>query len=159
MSVGIPRYTPPVDAQGLMAREWQVFFQDLAASAALTRGIEVVIAGEGMPIQAKQLVPPTQVSDTLTEYYRADARGRAVVTLATVSNPTGADQTLTVHIVPSGGTPNGTNIVLPALNVPAGDVLVLEELRHAIDSGASIWAVSSAASQLILTISGAVFFA
>jgi hypothetical protein len=158
MSLSIPRYTPPVDEQGFMAREWQAFFLGLAASAELTRGIEVVIAGEGMPIQAKQIVPPIQVGNTPMQYYSVDARGRATITQATATNATGTDQTLTVYLVPAGSVPNSSTAIVYERNIPAGETVVMDDLRHAVDPGGSIWATSSAANQIVLMISGALFF-
>ena len=108
-----------------------------------------------MQINLKQLVPVTQLTAAAVVYYTAPALTTAEVTAATATNVTATTQTLSVSMVPSGGTVGVTNIVVQLRSVPANSSIQLWELiAQKLPPGATIQAQASAAGAINLTIGG-----
>jgi len=105
--------------------------------------------------QTKLLFPTAQLTATTATYYTTGANTNTIVDSAIASNGTGTNRTITVYLVPSGGTADGTNVVIPALTVPAnGDITLNRLILQAIPAGATLQAKSDAASAVNLRVSG-----
>ena len=108
-----------------------------------------------MAVIAKNIVPSTLLDATVATLYTVPAVTRAVIQKATVTNLDTVARTVTVHLVPSGGTAADTNAILKAYPVPANFTLDLPDLgSHVLEPGATIQALGSAASVLSLRVSG-----
>ncbi len=154
--IAVPRYVQLIDARGLMSTPWQALIDALVASAELTRGIEVIVGGEGMAVNAQRIVGPVPVSLPGTPVYTCPPARRVMITTCTVSNPTASPHSLNLFIVPNGASPNATNQVLKDYNVVAGETYNIAEMRHALAAGDVIHAECSTDQQLLLTITAAV---
>ncbi|MGH1414841.1 MAG: hypothetical protein ACRBB0_15240 [Pelagimonas sp.] len=79
-----------------------------------------------------------------------------VIDAATVCNPTGTADTLSVWLVPSGGSAGAATAVYFGLAVAAGGSVSLSNLvNHAIQAGGSLHLeAGTSASALTVTISG-----
>ena len=80
---------------------------------------------------------------------------RATITKATAYNTDASARTVTVYIVPSGGTAGDSNCIIEELSIAAGGTEILSQLEgHTVPLNGSIQALASSAAQVTLTISG-----
>lgn len=81
---------------------------------------------------------------------------RAQVLAASFTNTNVGAQTVTLHIVPSGGSPSDANMVMKAVSIPAGgSYRAIELVGQALNAGDTIQALASAATSITPVISGA----
>jgi len=105
--------------------------------------------------QTKLLFPTAQMTASTATYYTVGANTNTVIDSAIASNGTGTNRTITVYLVPSGGTADATNIVIPSTVVPANSDITLNRLiLQALSVGATLQAKSDAASAVNLRVSG-----
>jgi hypothetical protein len=71
-----------------------------------------------------------------------------------LANTTGAAATVTLYLVPSGGTAGVANMIVPALSINANDAKVLAGLNTFIPAGATIQGVQGTSGAITVTISG-----
>lgn len=86
-------------------------------------------------------------------YYTVPATKSAIVKNVIVANTSASDRTLSLSIVPSGGSAGNSNRIIPGTNIPAGAVVPFD-MTQVMNAGDFISAIASAASSLTLTISG-----
>jgi hypothetical protein len=67
----------------------------------------------------KQLVGNTQLTTSAVTYYTAGTNITTTIAAATVNNTSGTARTVTVHIIPSGGSATNSNQIISALVIPA----------------------------------------
>ncbi len=103
----------------------------------------------------KQLTPTAQLTAAAAVYYTAPANTTAEIGAATVTNVTATARTVTVSLVPSGGSAGLTNIVVQTRTVPANAAVQLWELiGQKLPPGATIQALADAATAVNLTVGG-----
>lgn len=93
-------------------------------------------------------------SSSATEYTSA-ASTRTIVDKFTATNTDSSDRTISVWIVPSGGTEADTNLIVKTKNVVAGTTVDLTDLQNQVlEAGDFIRVVASVASKVTIRASG-----
>lgn len=111
-------------------------------------------ASSGLP----QVLVSQYVANTETTQYTGPASSSVKIASATLANPSGANATIAVSLVKSGGTAGVANRILPTFTLAAGDSLTLSELsEHFLGPGDFISAIAGTASTVVLVVSGVVF--
>lgn len=107
-----------------------------------------------MAITPKRLVSGSQVAATATTYYTA-TNVKARIDAMTITNTTAGAITVTLHLVPSGGTADATNKILDVKSI-AGNASyrVIEAIGHWIEASGTIQALASSATSVTLVASG-----
>ena len=67
----------------------------------------------------KVLVSNVQLTTSAVTYYTAGTNVTTTIAAATVNNTSGTARTLTVHVIPSGGSATNSNQIVSALVIPA----------------------------------------
>lgn len=108
-----------------------------------------------MNIQPKNIIQATLMGSTLTKYYSAPAATSTVITKLTACNTDSTAYTVDVHLVASGGTPGTSNAIVKGYPVAANFTVDITELvGHVLAPGASIYALASVASKVVIRGSG-----
>lgn len=99
-----------------------------------------------MSVVAQTLFEETAVPNVDTTMYTAPTNSRVYIDKLTVTNPTAGALTITVNLVPSGGSVASTNVITSAYSIAAGGSYTFPEIvGHILGAGAFISAVGSAA--------------
>lgn len=97
------------------------------------------------------------VAATETTQYTCAANSAVRVASATLCNTHTAAITVSVSVVPTGGTAAGSNRILSSYSVAAGDSIRLDELTGALlGPGDFISGIASTASKVAFVVTGAV---
>jgi len=108
-----------------------------------------------MATTGKRLVGGAQLTTSATTYYTAPPSTKARIDAMTLTNTSAAAVTVTLHLVPAGGTAGDGNIILKAKSIGAGESYpVREALGHWLEPGGTIQALASAATSVTLVASG-----
>ncbi len=108
-----------------------------------------------MTVTPKKLFTPAQLTSALATYYTVPASTRTVLKKVTLTNDGSAPETITVHLVETGGTAGVTNIALKAKAIGPGETYEAYEIEgHIMNAGDFIRALASTASKVNLHISG-----
>lgn len=108
-----------------------------------------------MAITGKRMVSGSQITASLATYYTVGASTRAQIQAMTVTNTNASARTVSIHLVPSGGTADATNIVLSAKSLAQNESYkVIEAIGQWLEAGGFISAVASAATSIDLVASG-----
>jgi len=100
-------------------------------------------------------ITSAQVAATATTYYTAPANTRSIIKKLTFTNSTAGALTVTVYLVPLGGTAGVTNILISARSVGAGETYeCFEAMGQVLQAGGFIQALASSATSI--TIQGSV---
>ena len=83
----------------------------------------------------------TAILSTTTTLYTSS--GNNAITTVIICNTGVTDRTLTLHAVPSGGSVGSVNMIVNALNVPAGDTVSFDQEKMVLSNGDSLVAVGS----------------
>lgn len=110
-----------------------------------------------MSYTPKVLVAQQHVENANTLKYTSPAAGSGGkgtwIDKAVFANPSAGSATVTVYIVPSGGSAGNDTMAIPPLSIAAGaSVSVAELAGRFIAAGSAVWWVASAAT----TINGAI---
>lgn len=105
-----------------------------------------------MPFTPKPITP-AQLTTAAVAYYTAPTNVKVSrVLLVVATNTTATNRTITVHIVPSGGTASATNMVLDGVIVPAHTALPLYEvLNQFVPPGGTLQALSDAGTAVSIS--------
>lgn len=107
-----------------------------------------------MAITPKRLAGGTLTNATAT-YYTAPTGAKSRIDAFAICNYSGAPQTFSLYLVPSGGSADNTNIVIQNRSVAAGAAgRILEAIGQWLEAGGTIQMVASAGSALTITASG-----
>ncbi|TNE61202.1 MAG: hypothetical protein EP341_00865 [Sphingomonadales bacterium] len=107
-----------------------------------------------MAYRAKELISSKYAANTLTTQYTA-TNLTAVIQQFTITNVSAAAATLTIHLVPNGGTAGASNTILDARSIAVGETYTCPEvIGHVLNNGGFIATISSAASALVIKASG-----
>lgn len=108
-----------------------------------------------MTVTAKVLIAAKYASDSLTTEYTAPSSTKAMIDKFTATNTDAGAQTLSVHLVTSGGSAGPSNLITSLLSIGAGVSVDVPELKnHILEAGGFISAVASVASKVVIRASG-----
>lgn len=103
----------------------------------------------------KRLVDGTQLTAVAATCFTVPANSLMTISAMSVTNTTATPRTLTVHLVPSGGTAGAGNMVCAARIVAPGETYnVGGAIGQTLAADGSIQALSDAATALSLVASG-----
>lgn len=101
------------------------------------------------------LTPTAYLSNSVGPIYTCPANSTAIVKRAVFTNRDTSPHVITVHRVPSGGTPQNSNMLIAARRLSAGESYVAPELGSMVlDQGDSIQAFTDTGSTVTVTMSG-----
>jgi len=107
-----------------------------------------------MTTTIKPLVPAKFAENTQTTQYTA-SNVRASIDKFTGTNVTSANVTLTVNIIPNGGTVGSSNIVSQTRTIAPGETHGFPDLvGQYLEPGGVISTIASASSSIVLRVSG-----
>ena len=96
-----------------------------------------------------------QLTAAAATYYTAPANTKSIIKKLTFTNSTGTARTVTVYLVPYGGTAGVTNILISARAVAPGETYDCSEaMGQELATGGFLQALSDAAAAV--TVNGAV---
>lgn len=102
----------------------------------------------------KTLVPSKYLEDAETTQYTA-VRCTAAIDKFTATNVSGANVTMSVWLVPVGGSPSASNLIVNARQIAPGATYTMPELvGHPLSDGESIATVTNAASSITIRVGG-----
>lgn len=108
-----------------------------------------------MSITAKNLIASKYASDSDHTEYTAAAGTHTIIDKFTATNTDSGSQSLTVNLVPSGGSVSASNLVIKAKSISAGATADITELQNQIlNPGDFISVVASVASKVVIRSSG-----
>lgn len=103
----------------------------------------------------KKLVEGSQLTTSAATYYTAPANTTTVLKKLTITNTSSGAVTVTIYLVPSGGSAGAASEVTPAKSIAAGAVYeAYEAENHVLMTGDTLQALASAATSLTLQASG-----
>jgi hypothetical protein len=95
---------------------------------------------------ARRLIEGSQVAATDNSYYSSPVSTKTIIQNLTLTNTTSGVVTVTIHLVPSGGTANDASTLRRTKTIAAYDVWqVAEAQNHVLEAGDSIHAVDDTA--------------
>ena len=107
-----------------------------------------------MAIVVKDLISSKYAEATSTTQYTASGV-TAIIDKFTAVNRSASDATISVYLVPSGGTAGDSNIVLKNKSINPGDTYsITEAMGHVLEAQDSIVTIASVASAISLKASG-----
>jgi hypothetical protein len=96
-----------------------------------------------MAITLKELIPAKTAETAQTLQYTVPT-ATAQIHQFTATNTTGGPLTVTVNLVPNGGTAGSSNAIVSARQIAAGQSRVFPELvNHVLGSGGTIYTATS----------------
>ena len=108
-----------------------------------------------MSVTAKPLIQAKYAAAAAATEYTAPASTTAIIDKFTATNTEASARTITVHIVPSGGTAGPSNRITSALSIAAGVSIDLPEMKnHILSPGDFISVLASVASMVVIRASG-----
>jgi hypothetical protein len=108
-----------------------------------------------MGITPKALVTPQQIANATTTYYTSTGL-RTRIDKLTVTNPTAGAATVTIYLVPSGGSAGDSTTISKTKSVASLETWNCPDVvGHILEAGGTLQAVASAATTLTLAVSGA----
>jgi hypothetical protein len=98
-----------------------------------------------------QAITAAQLTTSAATYYTAPANTISTISALTATNTTGGAVTMTLHIVPSGGTASDTNKILSARSIAAGEsYVVAQAIGQTLEAGATLQALAGANTSISL---------
>jgi hypothetical protein len=105
-------------------------------------------------VTAKQLIAAQTLTAAAATYYTVPAATTTRVTEILLTNQDTVDRTVSLHYVAPAGAAANSNRILPAVNVPAGQLVKLK-LDSVLPTGAMIQALASVTAVVVIHASGA----
>lgn len=100
-------------------------------------------------------ITSAQLTTSAATYYTAPTVKASLIRQLVATNTTATNRTVTVYLVPSGGTAGAANELIITRIVPANDSIILwEALNQALATGGTIQALADAGTAV--TLSGSV---
>lgn len=107
-----------------------------------------------MSVTTKVLIDTKQAENSQTSQYTA-TNVKAIIDKFTAINTTAGAVTLSVNIIPSGGSAGDSNLVVKTKSIGAGQTYTFPELvGQYLESGMFISTIASAASSIAIRCSG-----
>ena len=102
---------------------------------------------------SKELTPVTGLTASAATLYTVPASTTTTVKTILLANYTSTDRTVTLHLVPSGGSVAAGNKILGEINVPANTTTTVDTAIM-LPTGAFISGLASATTSVNVHISG-----
>lgn len=103
----------------------------------------------------KQICAGVQLAAAAGILYTVPANTITTISAATLTNSTTIARTATIHLVPNGGAPGPTNMILAARTISPGESYnVAQAIGQTIHAGATLQALSDLAAAVTLVASG-----
>lgn len=103
----------------------------------------------------KKLVEGSQLTTSAATYYTAPANTTTIIKKVTITNTSSGAVTVTIYLVPSGGSAGAANTITSAKSIAAGATYEAYEVENQVlMTSDSIQALASAATSLTLQASG-----
>lgn len=103
----------------------------------------------------KQIIPGVTLAAAAAALYTVPANTITTISAATLTNSTATARTVTMHLVPAGGTPSAANMILSARTISPGESYnVAQAIGQTIPAGATIQALADVAAAVNLVASG-----
>lgn len=107
-----------------------------------------------MAITPRRMVSGSQLTTSAATYYTA-TNVKAQIQALTLTNTSAGAVTVTVYLVPDGGTAGDSNTVLDTKSINAGESYkVIEAIGQWLEAGGTIQALASSATAITLVASG-----
>lgn len=108
-----------------------------------------------MTVTAKALIQAKYASSSVATEYTAAINTRVIIDKFTATNTDASAVTLSVYIVPSGGSASSSNLILTNYSVAAGATFDASMLQNQIlNAGDFVAVVAGTASKLVIRMSG-----
>jgi hypothetical protein len=106
-------------------------------------------------VAAKALIQSKYASTSVTTEYTAPVSTRTIIDKFTGTNTDVGAQTLTVHLVPSGGTATAANLIATASLAAGATYNFSSELQnHILSTGDFVAVYASTPSKIVIRMSG-----
>lgn len=110
-----------------------------------------------MSVVARTLVNAAYATNADTVVYTVPGSTTVIIDKFTATNTDGGSQTLSVNLIPNGGTVGGSNLVMDATSMATTVTKDFTELQNQIlSSGDQISVNASVASKIVVRVSGRV---
>ena len=107
-----------------------------------------------MTVTVKNIIPRKQAENVQTAQYTA-LNCKTIIDKFTVTNTTAANATLSVNLVPSGGTEGVGNLVMKSRSIAPNETYTCPELvGQVLEDGGFISTIAGTASALTISASG-----
>jgi hypothetical protein len=108
-----------------------------------------------MPLAPAALFGPEPINSSTEVLLTVVANGQVIIKRAVFTNTHTAVVTLSVYVVRSGDSPDGTNLMIDAYPLSSGQAYVSPELANCVlDTGDTLQAVASVADKILALGSG-----
>lgn len=108
-----------------------------------------------MAVVAKPLVNAKFAASSANTEYTTPASTRTIIDKCTATNTTGGAVTLSVWLIPSGGSRGNSNKIIDAVSVPANTCKDFSELQNQIlGTGDTIDILAGSATSINIKVSG-----
>ena len=101
----------------------------------------------------KRMTAPTQLGTSASTVYTVGSGITATVKQILAANVTSSASTVSIHLVPSGGSATTANLIFAAIPV-AGNSTVVFDLNQVMDTGDTLRAFAGNATAINLVVSG-----
>ena len=107
-----------------------------------------------MTVTVKNIIPAKYAEDTQTSQYTAQSC-RTIIDKFTATNVTASNATLSVNIVPSGGTAGTGNLIISVRTIAPGETYTCPEIvGHVVEPNCEISTDSDSSSAIVIAASG-----
>ncbi len=108
-----------------------------------------------MSVQASVLIHPVYAPASDTTVYTSPADTTTIIDKFTATNTDSSARTLSVNIVPSGGTLDAENLIIKDVSIGIGETMDFTTLQnHILGDGDQISVIASDASKVVIRSSG-----
>lgn len=108
-----------------------------------------------MTVTAKCLVESAFAASSAATVYTVPGSTKAIIDKFTATNTDGSTRTVTIYLVPSGGSAGTSNQIIQARSISAGATSDITELQNQIlNTGDFISVLASAGSLVVIRASG-----
>lgn len=108
-----------------------------------------------MAVTAKVLINSKNAASSATTEYTTPVGTRTIVDSFTATNTDASARTLSVYLVPSGGSAGASNLIIKELSIAAGETKEVTSLQKQIlAAGDVISVLASVASVVVIRASG-----
>jgi len=109
-----------------------------------------------MATTLKQIIAPTNLTASSVSYYTVPTNVVTVLRSLTLSNSGTTARTVDIHIVPTGGSPDTSNIVINDLSIGSEETKAVTKLvNHVLKAADEIYIGQDAGTDLVVLASGA----
>ena len=137
----LPTKSPMIDQMGLPTVAWVAWYN--------------AVIKKLQDSESFALINSKFAASSTTSEYTVPNTNTAVITLFTATNTDSATRTVSVYLVPAGGSPSDSNLIINAQSVAAGVTASLTALTdQTLNEGDSIQVKASVASKVTIRCSG-----